>query len=318
MSISLTILGCHSATPRTFAHPTSQYLEINNRRFLIDCGEGTQVQLRKYKIKFSAINHIFISHLHGDHFFGLIGLLSTFGLLKRKNDLHVFGPKDLKKVINLQLEASNSKLQFGLVFHDLNSEKSELIFEDEKVEVYTIPLEHRIYTNGFLFIEKIGERKLNIDAVKENPEIEICDYQNLKDGKDFVKEDGQILLNQSLTFNPNKPLSYAFCSDTLYKPEITSIIKNVDLLYHESTFLNDKQETAIATKHATAEEAAKIAKQANVGQLILGHYSSRYDNLDLFKQEAASIFNKVILAKEGKVIKIDSKVPDELIIAHQN
>lgn len=318
MSISLTILGCHSATPRTFAHPTSQYLEINNRRFLIDCGEGTQVQLRKYKIKFSAINHIFISHLHGDHFFGLIGLLSTFGLLGRKNDLHVFGPRDLKNIINLQLKASNSWLSFQLIFHELYSDKSELIFDDDKVEVYTIPLEHRVYTNGFLFKEKTGERKLNIEAIKQISEIEICDYQNLKSGKDFTKKDGRVILNKSLTFNPPKSLSYAFCSDTIYKPDITSIIKGVDLLYHEATFLNDRQETAITTKHSTAEEAAKIAKQANVGQLILGHYSSRYNNLDLFKQEAETVFDKVILAKEGKIIKIDNKVPNELFIAHLN
>ena len=318
MSISLTILGCHSATPRTFAHPTSQYLEINNRRFLIDCGEGTQVQLRKYKIKFSTIDNIFISHLHGDHFFGLIGLISTFGLLNRKNDLHIYAPIGLKEIITLQLRTSNSWPQFNIVYHELQSDKSELIFEDDKVEVHTIPLEHRVYTNGFLFKEKIGERKLNIEAIKEISEIEICDYQNLKDGKDFVKEDGQVIENRKLTFNPNKSLSYAFCSDTVYKPEITSIIKNVDLLYHEATFLKDRQETALTTKHSTAEEAGKIAKKANAGQLILGHYSSRYNDIELFKQEAKTVFENVILAKAGKIIKIDSKIPDELIIAHQN
>ncbi|MET2984207.1 ribonuclease Z [Aureibaculum conchae] len=318
MSISLTILGCHSATPRTFAHPTSQYLEINNRRFLIDCGEGTQVQLRKYKIKFSTIDNIFISHLHGDHFFGLIGLISTFGLLNRKNDLHIYAPIGLKEIITLQLRTSNSWPQFDIVYHELQSDKSELIFEDDEVEVYTIPLEHRVYTNGFLFKEKIGERKLNIEAIKENSEIEICDYQNLKDGKDFIKDDGQVIENHKLTFNPNKSLSYAFCSDTVYKPEITSIIKNVDLLYHEATFLKDRQETALTTKHSTAEEAGKIARKANVGQLILGHYSSRYNDIELFKQEAKTVFENVILAKAGKIIKIDSKVPDELIIAHQN
>ncbi|WP_117884425.1 ribonuclease Z [Aureibaculum luteum] len=318
MSISLTILGCHSATPRTFAHPTSQYLEINNRRFLIDCGEGTQVQLRKYKIKFSTIGHIFISHLHGDHFFGLIGLISTFGLLNRKNDLHIYAPTGLKEIIMLQLKTSNSWPQFDIIFHELNSPNKELIFEDDKMEVFTIPLEHRVYTNGFLFKEKVGERKLNMNAIKKYSEIEICDYQNLKDGKDFVKANGHVITNEQLTFNPNKPLSYAFCSDTVYKPEITSIIKNVDLLYHESTFLKDRQETAVRTKHSTAEEAAKIAEEARVGQLILGHYSSRYEDLNLFKEEAETVFDNVTLAKEGKTIKIDSKVPDKLIIAHQN
>ena len=318
MSISLTILGCHSATPRTFAHPTSQFLEINNRHFLIDCGEGTQVQLRKYKIKFSAINHVFISHLHGDHFFGLIGLISTFGLLKRTKELHIYGPKGIQEIINLQLKLSKSWVSYDIIFHELESENSELIFEDDKVEVHTIPLDHRVYTNGFLFKEKIGERKLNIEAIKENPEIEICDYQNLRNGKDFTTEKGKVIKNNTLTFNPHKSLSYGYCSDTTYKPDIIPIIKNVDLLYHESTFLNDRKDLAKTTKHATAEEAGNIAKEANAGQLILGHYSSRYNDLDLFKQEAETVFDNVILAKEGKVIKIDSKVPDELIIAHQN
>jgi len=318
MSISLTILGCHSATPRTFAHPTSQFLEINNRHFLIDCGEGTQVQLRKYKIKFSTINRIFISHLHGDHFFGLIGLISTFGLLKRNKELHIYGPKGIREIINLQLKLSNSWVSYDLIFHELENQESELIFEDDTVEVHTIPLDHRVYTNGYLFKEKVGERKLNIEAIKENLEIEICDYQNLKNGKDFIKENGKVIKNENLTFNPNKPLSYAYCSDSTYKPDIVPLIKNADLLYHESTFLKDKKGLAKTTKHATAEEAGKIAAAANVGQLVLGHYSSRYDDLNLFKEEAETVFDKVILAKEGKIIKIDTKVPHELVVAYQN
>ena len=318
MSLQLTILGCHSATPRTFAHPTSQYLEINNRSFLIDCGEGTQVQLRKYKIKFSKIDNIFISHLHGDHFFGLIGLISTFGLLKRQNDLHIYGPKGIKEIIELQLKLSNSFLQFDLVFHELESKNSQLIYEDDKVSVCTIPLEHRVYTNGFLFNEKIGERKLNIEAVKRNPEIEICDYQNLKNGKDFITNDGTIIDNAQLTFNPPQPVSYAYCSDTVYKPEISSIISNVDLLYHESTFLKDREELTLTTKHSTAEQAAKIAQKADVGQLILGHYSSRYNDISLFKQEAETIFNHVELAEEGKTFDICNKVSEKLLLAHQN
>ena len=318
MSIKLTILGCHSATPRTFAHPTSQYLEINNRSFLIDCGEGTQVQLRKYKIKFSKINHIFISHLHGDHFFGLIGLISTFGLLNRQNDLHIFGPKGIKEIINLQLKLSNSWLKFGLHFHELESDESELIFEDENVEVHTIPLEHRVYTNGFLFKEKIGERKLNIIAIKQNPEIEICDYQNLKNGKDYTKEDGEVIDNAKLTFNPPKQLSYAYCSDTLYKPSIVSLIKNSDLLYHESTFLDDKIELTAHTKHSTAKQAAEIARLANVGKLILGHYSSRYNDISLFKEEAKTTFENVTLGEAGKIITVETVVNKELVIAHQN
>jgi len=304
MAINLTILGCHSATPRTDSHTTSQFLEINNRNFLIDCGEGTQVQLRKYKVKFSKISHIFISHLHGDHFYGLIGLISTFSLLNREKDLHVFGPKGIKEIILLQLKLSQSWTNFSLLFHELESKESELIFEDEKVEVHTIPLSHRVYTNGYLFKEKVGERKLNIGKILHHPEIEICDYQNIKNGKDFIKENGEVIKNTLLTTDPTKPLSYAFCSDTKYKPSITSIINNVDLLYHESTFLKDKENLCETTGHSTAEQAAEIAKMANVKKLILGHYSSRYKNLELFKEEAKPIFNKVELAHEGATFKV--------------
>ena len=318
MSLQLTILGCHSATPRTFAHPTSQYLEINDRSFLIDCGEGTQVQLRKYKIKFSKIDNIFISHLHGDHFFGLIGLISTFGLLNRQKDLHIYAPKGIKEIIELQLKLSKSYIQFDIVFHELEKNESQLIYEDDKVEVHTIPLDHRIYTNGFLFKEKLGERKLNIEAVKENPQIEICDYQNLKNGRDFVLEDGTVIDNAQLTFNPPNPVSYAYCSDTMYKPAITSLIEGVDLLYHESTFLKDREDLTGTTKHSTAEQAGLIAQKANVGLLILGHYSSRYDDISLFKSEAESVFNHVALAEEGKIFNVSNKLSPELQLVQQN
>jgi len=318
VSIKLTILGCHSATPREAAHPTAQFLEINHRSFLIDCGEGTQMQLRKCKIKFSSINQIFISHLHGDHFFGLVGLISTFGLLGRKTDLHVFGPVGIADIIRLQLKATASYLGFTLLFHELESTQASLIYEDDKVAVHTIPLTHRVYTNGFLFREKIGERKLNISAINTYPEIERCDYQNLKNGRDYILEDGTIIDNELLTFNPLKPLSYAYCSDTAYKPAIVAQLDQTDLLYHESTFLKDKQDLAILTKHSTAEEAAKIAKAANVGGLILGHYSSRYPNKKMFLAEAQPIFKNVILSEDEKVITLDNKVPETLVVAHQN
>lgn len=304
MPLKLTILGCHSATPRTNSHTTSQFLEINHRNFLIDCGEGTQVQLRKYKIKFSKISHIFISHLHGDHFYGLIGLISTFGLLNREKNLHVFGPKGIKEVILLQLKLAKSWTSYKLFFHELESNKSELIFEDDKVSVYTIPLKHRVYTNGFLFKEKIGERKLNIKTISQHKEIEICDYQNLKNGKDFIKENGEIIKNKILTTNPPKPKSYAFCSDTQYKPNISEIIKDVDILYHESTFLKDKEALCETTGHSTAEQAAKIAVLSKVEMLILGHYSSRYKDLELFKTEAKIVFNNVVLANEGGIFSL--------------
>jgi len=304
MSLKLTILGCHSATPRSFAHPTSQFLEINNDFFLIDCGEGTQVQLRKYKKKFSKIKHIFISHLHGDHYFGLIGLISTFGLLNRQSELHIYAPKGLKEIIQLQIKLAKSWINYPLFFHELNSKKSELIFENEKVEVYTIPLNHRIYTNGFLFKEKIGERKLNMETISNYPEIEFCDYQNLKNGKDFKCSTGETIPNSLVTLDPPKPISYAFCSDTAFEPKIVPIIANIDLLYHESTFLDDKVELAEITKHSTAKQAAQIAKLAHVEQLVLGHFSNRYKNESLFETEAKTIFKDTLLATEGLVIEI--------------
>lgn len=306
MSLKLTILGCHSATPRTNAFPTSQYLEINNRFFLIDCGEGTQTQLRRNKIKFSKIKHIFISHLHGDHFYGLIGLISTFRLLNHQTELHIFAPKGAQEIIDLQFKYAKSWATFPIHFHELVSKKSEIIFEDDKVEVYTIPLKHRIYTNGFLFKEKTKERKLDINAIGKYKEIEICDYQNLKNGKDFILSNGEIIENEKLTSPPPSPISYAFCSDTKYNEEIVPIIKNVDLLYHESTFLEDKVDLAKTTKHSTALQAAKIAQQANAKKLILGHYSSRYKDINPFLYEAKTAFNNTELSESGKVFALEN------------
>lgn len=300
--MNLTILGCYAATPRTFTNPTSQVLEIRNHLFLIDCGEGTQVQLRKNKIKFSAINHIFISHLHGDHFYGLIGLISTFNLLNRKNDLTVYGPKGIEEIIKLQFKLSNSWPQYNLKFIELTSEHSQIIFEDTKVIVKTIPLKHRIYTNGFLFQEKLKERKLNVSAV-QNYKIDKCYFQNIKNGKDIILENGTTIANSELTFDPEKPKSYAFCSDTIYNESIIPIIKNVDFLYHETTFLESESELAKKTMHSTAQEAAKIAKLANCNQLILGHYSTRYESIEFFKQEAQTIFENVLLANDGEVFE---------------
>ncbi|QBN17487.1 ribonuclease Z [Flavobacterium nackdongense] len=297
--MNLTILGCYAATPRTITNPTSQVLEIRNRLFLIDCGEGTQVQLRKNKIKFSKINQVFISHLHGDHFFGLIGLISTFALLNRTTDLHIYGPKGIKEIINLQLRLSNSWTKYGLYFHELESKQSEVVFEDDKVIVKTIPLNHRVYTNGFLFQEKIKERKLNLEAV-QNYKIDTCYYQNIKNGKDITLDDGREIANEKLTFDPAPPLSYAFCSDTAYNESIIPLIQEVDVLYHESTFLDSEEGLAGKTMHSTAKEAARIALKANVKQLILGHYSTRYENIGLFKEQAETIFPNVLLADDGK------------------
>lgn len=297
--MKLTILGCYAATPRSLNNPTSQVLEIKNHLFLIDCGEGTQVQLRKSKIKFSRINHILISHLHGDHFFGLPGLISTFRLLGRKNELHVYGPKGIKEAITLFLKLGDSWTNYPLIFHELSSTEPEIIYEDGKVSITTIPLEHRIYTNGFLFKEKLAERKLNISAVAKY-KIDKCYFQNIKNGKDIVLESNKTISNALLTFDPPAPKSYAFCSDTAFSEKIVPWISNVDVLYHEATFLETERKLAPKTKHATAKEAATIAKEANVGLLILGHFSTRYKSLDLFKEEAKTIFANVELADDGK------------------
>lgn len=266
--------------------------------FLIDCGEGTQVQLRRNKIKFSKISHIFISHLHGDHFYGLIGLVSTFMLLNRTTDLHIYGPKGIKEIITLQLRLANSWTNYGLFFYELESNESQVIYEDEKVLVKTIPLKHRVYTNGFLFQEKIGDRKVNIEAV-DHYGVERCYYQKIKNGKDITLDDGTVIANEKLTFDPLPTKSYAFCSDTIYDEDIIPVIANTDILYHESTFLDSEESLALKTMHSTAKDAARIALKANVKQLIMGHYSTRYSNIELFKEEAHTIFPNVILSNDG-------------------
>jgi len=302
--MKLTILGCYSATPQVNTNPTAQVLEIKNNTFLIDCGEGTQVELRRNKVKFSRVKHIFISHLHGDHCFGLAGLISTFNLLTRETDLHIYAPKGLKEVIIMQMKLSNSWTNYQLIFHELASKSSELIYEDEKVEVHTIPLDHRIYTNGFLFKEKEGERKLDMNAVL-NADIDVAYYRKLKQGADVPDNEGNIVNNSLVTKNPKPAKSYAFCSDTAYSESIIPIIKEVDVLYHESTFLEKNEDLAKPTKHSTAKQAATIAEKANVGTLILGHYSTRYDNLSVFKTEAEVVFSNVELARDGKVFNFD-------------
>lgn len=300
--MKLTILGCYAATPRTFKNPTSQVLEIKNHLFLIDCAEGTQVELRRNKLKFSKIKNIFISHLHGDHFFGLIGLISSFSLLGRETELHIHGPKGIKDIILLQIKLTKSWTNYPLYFHELESQESEVIFEDEKVVVKTIPLNHRIYTNGFLFQEKPGDRKLLMNEVL-NYNIDVVYYRGIKKGKDAILEDGRIIPNEKLTVPPDPAQSYAYCSDTCFEPSIVEIIKNATILYHESTFLEKHEHLAEPTKHSTAKQAAEIAKMANVEKLILGHFSTRYDDFKAFKTEAQSIFQSVALADDGKVFE---------------
>ena len=270
--------------------------------FLIDCGEGTQVQLRKHKLKFSKINHIFISHLHGDHFFGLVGLISTFMLLNRENDLHVYGPKGIKEVILLQLRLGNSFTGYNLFFHELTSKEATVLFEDEKVIVSSFPLNHRVYTNGFLFQEKNKERKLNIEKLEELG-VDKVYYQKVKFGGNITLDSGEIIPNEQLSFDPAIARSYAFCSDTRYDENLVPFIKDVTILYHESTFLEKESHLAEKTLHATAKEAANIAKMAAVKTLILGHFSTRYESIERFKEEAEPIFAEVVLADDGKVFE---------------
>ena len=304
MSTFLTILGFNSAIPTVNSSPTAQFLEMEERAFLIDCGEGTQVQLRKAKARFSKINHIFISHLHGDHCFGLPGLIASFRLLGRETPLHIYAPKGIKEMLETIFRITETHKGFELIYHELESKKSVKIFEDNRLEVFTIPLNHRIYCNGYLFREKPKERHLNMQEISKYPEIETCDYHNLKLGKDFILSDGYLLKNEVLTTEPTKSVSYAFCSDTRYLETILPIIENVDVLYHEATFLHELKEMADYTGHTTALEAARIARKANVGKLILGHFSNRYHDLNVFTDEAREVFANTFLPKALEAVKI--------------
>ncbi|AWU43508.1 ribonuclease Z [Blattabacterium sp. (Cryptocercus kyebangensis)] len=302
---SLTILGCHSSIPTKKFYPTAQILEMKGYVFLIDCGEGTQVQLRKAKIKFNKIIHIFISHLHGDHFFGLIGLLSTFHLLGREKSVNIYAPKGLKEIIETHFKWSYTRIKYFIDYIELSSNKEEKIMENDKIEVYTIPLKHRIYANGFLFKEKLSNRKLNMEEIKKIPDINIVNYKDLKLGKNFKTNEGRIIPNYQLTFDPPKILSYAFCSDTSYYSPIIDHIKYIDLLYHESTFLKTEEIRAINTGHSTANQAAYIAKKAKVKKLLLGHYSNRFPNIKDFEKEAKEIFYNVVASEPLKKYYLD-------------
>ncbi|NQZ45011.1 MAG: ribonuclease Z [Flavobacteriaceae bacterium] len=301
--MKLTILGCYSATPRTLTNPTAQLLEIRNHMFLIDCGEGTQVQLRKQKVKFSRIKHIFISHLHGDHFFGLPGLISTFRLLGREKELHVYGPKGIKQAITMLLKLGDSWTNYPLYFHELEGSEPTVIFEDDTLTVTTVPLVHRVYTNGFLFEEKPAKRTLNHEAAVSYG-IDKSQFNNIKNGKSVVLEDGTTVANSEVTLDPPPPKRYAFCSDTAYHEPLVTQLKGIDMLYHESTFLEADAHLCAKTKHSTAKQAAMIAKKAQVGKLILGHYSTRYKSIDLFYEEAEKVFENVALAEDGKVFEL--------------
>jgi ribonuclease Z len=297
MSFELTILGCGSATPTSKQFPTAQLLKMQERFFLVDCGEGAQQQLRRSKAKFSRINHIFISHLHGDHFFGLPGLLSSFHLLNRSTPLHIYGPSNLKAWLDLTFGSTNTNLVYPLVFHETQNKEKALLFEDDKVEVFSFPLRHSIATTGFLFQEKPKERNILKSKIDEY-NIEICDIQNIKNGKDWIAPNGKTIANTELTKDPTPPLSYAYCSDTSYLPKLNERIHKASLLYHESTFLDVDKKKAKQTKHSTALQAGKIATLTESENLMLGHYSVRYDDREAFKAEAQQEFNNTFLARD--------------------
>jgi ribonuclease Z len=302
-NFELLILGSSSASPTSERNTSAQLLNIAERYFLIDCGEATQIQLRKFKAKFQAIDHILISHLHGDHFFGLPGLLSSMHLLGRKQNLNIYCPKNLKGIIELINQSSQTILNFPINWVFTNDEGLSLLFEDEKVEVFSLPLKHRIFCTGFLFREKPLQRKVDMNLL-EKYKISTADILLLKKGFDVTSNEGMIIKNADATIDPPAARSYAYCSDTIFNLKTADYIEGVDLLYHESTFLEDMTERAKKTFHTTAKQAAQIAEKAGVKQLLLGHFSARYRDLSGFTDEAQSIFKNCLLATDGKKIKI--------------
>ena len=298
MALEVLILGSGSALPALSANQTSQVISCGNQLFLVDCGEGTQVQLRKNKVKIQNINQVFISHLHGDHFFGLVGLLSTMHLLGRRAELTIHGPKGLAEIVEIQFRNAGSHLSFQMIFNTVEK-AGEVIYEDAKVVVTSLPLKHRIPCFGFHFQEKKGLRKLDGQKLLEY-NIPVYARKSISEGEDFRSEDGVIIKNAQLTNDPPKPTSYAFCSDTAYYEKLIPFIEEVDLLYHEATFLESERERAKKTFHSTAKHAATIALKANAKHLILGHFSNRYKNKDGFLQEARMVFKNTEVAEEGK------------------
>lgn len=300
MSFSVTILGSNSALPTEKRFPTAQALNINEKIFLIDCGEGTQIQLRKFSIRFGKINHIFISHLHGDHYFGLLGLIFSFSLLGRKHDLHLYSHPQLEDILACQLKHYGDDLGFRIVFNHFEASRSETIYEDKLVTVESIPMKHRIPTAGFLFREKLKDKNIRKEMI-DYYHIPIRDILKIKKGADFETEDGTLIKNEILTLPPSEPCSYAFCTDTVYNVEILDQIRNVDLLYHEATFGSDLEEQAAISFHSTARQAAFIAKQANVKKLIIGHFSERYKDITPLLKEARTVFPETYSAEDGEV-----------------
>lgn len=299
----ITILGCGSAIPTTMHHPPSQLVDLNEKLFMIDCGEGTQLQMRKFKTRMSKLHSVFISHLHGDHIFGLPGLLSTLSMLGRTADLHIYAHKEINILIKPFLIYMGKHMSFKIELFPLNPDREELLFENKSIKISSFPLRHRIATNGFLFEEKESPRHI-IREMIDFYKIPLKQIAKIKEGADFVTSDGTVIRNDILTSPGNPPRRYAYCSDTAYAPEIIPYIKNVDLLYHEATFAESELARARETFHSTARQAAEIAKAAEVKQLVIGHYSSRYNELGVLLKEAVTVFPNTELAIEGKVFDL--------------
>ncbi len=303
MKFEVTILGCGSATPTLRHSPTAQLVNHEEQYYLIDCGEGTQLQLRRFGIKFQKINHIFISHLHGDHYFGLPGLLSTFHLLGRTKELHIYAHADLQPVIGSQLRISQSYLRYPVHWHSLEYQKLDILFENEQLEIASFPLQHRIPTCGFLVRQKPKPRNM-IASYISRYNIPVARIRQIKEGSDYTLPNGDILPNETLTTAPGPSLSYAFCSDTAFAEKTANYVRGVDTIYHESTFLQVHAKRAKDTFHSTAAQAAQVAVSAAAKKLILGHFSARYHNISVFQSEASVIFPNTILAEEGQTYPV--------------
>ena len=306
MSFEVTILGASSATPTSTRNVSAQLVHLLGRFFLFDCGEGTQIQLRRFGVKMQKINYICISHLHGDHYLGLIGLLSTMSLLNRKKELIIFAPKGLEVILNLHLKLSYSVLSFEVKFVTLNTSKMKKIFEDDLFELFSFGLKHRIPCWGFKLLEKKRPRNILKDVI-EKYSIPYSALRGIKAGKDYTTESGKVLANKLITSDPYNSRSYAYCSDTMPFDALVDYVLGVDLLYHDSTFHSNLSDKAKSTFHSTSKQAGIVASKANVKRLILGHFSSRYKNLSILKQDAQNEFKNVDIAIEGKTWVIQKK-----------
>ena len=299
----LHILGCGSALPTTRHFPTSQIVNVRDKLFMIDCGEGAQLQFRKSHLKFSRLNHIFISHLHGDHCFGLLGLISTLNLLGRTAELHIHSPKGLETLLTPMLDFFNRQMTYKVLFHEFDTKEPMQIYEDRSLTVTTIPLRHRMPCCGFLFAEKRRPNHINREMV-DFYQVPVYELNRIKNGADYVTPEGKTVSNNLLT-RPSAPSrSYAYCSDTIYLPSIVEQIKGVDLLFHEATFANEDAPRAKETFHTTAAQAAEIARKAEVKKLLIGHFSARYEDENILLQEASAIFPDTQLAKETLCVSV--------------